>query len=128
MLNGVYGSCTNGRIEDLRAAAAIPEGQEDSGRVRAMRRYPVRALCARKPRKKGLGADLIDCRPFEWASGVVQCVLAMNPISFAGEPFCAEPVNRNFEGRQGRGDAPSDEPAMAAGSWVTGHLTDVARK
>jgi 3-isopropylmalate/(R)-2-methylmalate dehydratase large subunit len=95
------GSCTNGRIEDLRAAAADPEGQEGRPGVRAMV-VPGSGLVRAQAEEEGLAQIFIDAG-FEWRLAGCSMCLAMNPDQLAPGERCAATSNRNFEGRQGRG-------------------------
>jgi len=118
------GSCTNSRIEDLRAAAAIVEGRRVASSVRAMvvpGSFKVRADAERE------GLDRIfTAAGFEWRGAGCSMCLGMNPDILAPGERCASTSNRNFEGRQGRGGRTHlMSPAMAAAAAVTGRLTDV---
>jgi 3-isopropylmalate/(R)-2-methylmalate dehydratase large subunit len=118
------GSCTNGRIEDLRAAARDPQGQEDR-RANAPWSCPARALSEGAGGGRGLAQIFIDAG-FEWRLAGCSMCLAMNPDQLSPGERCAATSNRNFEGRQGRGGRTHlMSPAMAAAAAVTGHLTDV---
>jgi 3-isopropylmalate/(R)-2-methylmalate dehydratase large subunit len=118
------GSCTNSRIEDLRAAAAIVEGRRVASSVRAMvvpGSFQVRADAERE----GLDRVFRDAG-FEWRGAGCSMCLGMNPDILAPGERCASTSNRNFEGRQGRGGRTHlMSPAMAAAAAVTGRLTDV---
>jgi 3-isopropylmalate/(R)-2-methylmalate dehydratase large subunit len=114
------GSCTNGRIEDLRAAAAILKGKKIAPGMRAMV-VPGSGLVRAQAEEEGLAQIFIDAG-FEWR--LAGC--SMNPDQLAPGERCAATSNRNFEGRQGRGGRTHLlSPAMAAAAAVTGHLTDV---
>jgi 3-isopropylmalate/(R)-2-methylmalate dehydratase large subunit len=118
------GSCTNSRIEDLRAAAAIIEGRRVASSVRAMvvpGSFQVRADAERE------GLDRIfTAAGFEWRGAGCSMCLGMNPDILEPGERCASTSNRNFEGRQGRGGRTHlMSPAMAAAAAVTGRLTDV---
>jgi 3-isopropylmalate/(R)-2-methylmalate dehydratase large subunit len=118
------GSCTNGRIEDLRAAAAILKGKKIKDGLRAMV-VPGSGLVRAQAEKEGL-ADIFKEAGFEWRLAGCSMCLAMNPDQLAPEERCAATSNRNFEGRQGRGGRTHlMSPAMAAAAAVTGRLTDV---
>jgi 3-isopropylmalate/(R)-2-methylmalate dehydratase large subunit len=118
------GSCTNGRIEDLRAAAAILKGKKIAPGVRAMV-VPGSGLVRAQAEEEGLAQIFIDAG-FEWRLAGCSMCLAMNPDQLAPGERCAATSNRNFEGRQGRGGRTHlMSPAMAAAAAVTGHLTDV---
>ena len=118
------GSCTNGRIEDLRAAAAILKGKKIKDGMRAMV-VPGSGLVRLQAEEEGLAQIFIDAG-FEWRRAGCSMCLAMNPDQLAPGERCAATSNRNFEGRQGRGGRTHlMSPAMAAAAAVTGHLTDV---
>jgi 3-isopropylmalate/(R)-2-methylmalate dehydratase large subunit len=117
------GSCTNGRIEDLRAAAAILKGKKIAV-TRAMV-VPGSGLVRAQAEEEGLAQIFIDAG-FEWRMAGCSMCLAMNPDQLAPGERCAATSNRNFEGRQGRGGRTHlMSPAMAAAAAITGHLTDV---
>jgi 3-isopropylmalate/(R)-2-methylmalate dehydratase large subunit len=118
------GSCTNGRIEDLRAAAAILKGKKKKDGIRAMV-VPGSGLVRAQAEEEGLAQIFIDAG-FEWRLAGCSMCLAMNPDQLAPGERCAATSNRNFEGRQGRGGRTHlMSPAMAAAAAITGHLTDV---
>ena len=118
------GSCTNGRIEDLRAAAAILKGRRLAPGVRGMV-VPGSGLVRAQAEEEGLAQVFIDAG-LEWRLAGCSMCLAMNPDQLAPGERCAATSNRNFEGRQGRGGRTHlMSPAMAAAAAVTGHLTDV---
>ena len=118
------GSCTNGRIEDLRAAAAILKGKKIKDGIRAMV-VPGSGLVRLQAEEEGL-ADIFKQAGFEWRLAGCSMCLAMNPDQFQPGERCAATSNRNFEGRQGRGGRTHlMSPAMAAAAAVTGRLTDV---
>ncbi len=118
------GSCTNGRIEDLRAAAEILKGKKIKDGLRAMV-VPGSGLVRAQAEEEGL-ADIFKDAGFEWRLAGCSMCLAMNPDQLAPEERCAATSNRNFEGRQGRGGRTHlMSPAMAAAAAVTGRLTDV---
>jgi 3-isopropylmalate/(R)-2-methylmalate dehydratase large subunit len=118
------GSCTNGRIEDLRAAAAIVEGRRVAGRVSAMvvpGSGPVKA----QAEAEGLDA-IFKAAGFEWREPGCSMCLAMNPDKLAPGERCASTSNRNFEGRQGhKGRTHLVSPVMAAAAAVAGRFVDV---
>ncbi|MEM9638387.1 MAG: aconitase family protein, partial [Pseudomonadota bacterium] len=117
------GSCTNGRIEDLRAAAAILKGKK-IGVKRAMV-VPGSGLVRAQAEEEGL-ADIFKEAGFEWRLAGCSMCLAMNPDQLQPGERCAATSNRNFEGRQGRGGRTHlMSPAMAAAAAITGKLTDV---
>ncbi|MDG4649433.1 3-isopropylmalate dehydratase large subunit [Roseibacterium sp. SDUM158017] len=118
------GSCTNGRIEDLRAAAAILKGRKIKEGLRAMV-VPGSGLVRAQAEEEGL-ADIFKEAGFEWRLAGCSMCLAMNPDQLSPGERCAATSNRNFEGRQGRGGRTHlMSPAMAAAAAVTGRLTDV---
>jgi len=118
------GSCTNGRIEDLRAAAAILKGKKIRDGLRAMV-VPGSGLVRAQAEEEGL-ADIFKEAGFEWRLAGCSMCLAMNPDQLSPGERCAATSNRNFEGRQGRGGRTHlMSPAMAAAAAVTGRLTDV---
>ncbi|WP_071675522.1 3-isopropylmalate dehydratase large subunit [Nioella nitratireducens] len=118
------GSCTNGRIEDLRAAAAVLKGKKIKDGIRAMV-VPGSGLVRAQAEEEGL-ADIFKEAGFEWRLAGCSMCLAMNPDQLSPGERCAATSNRNFEGRQGRGGRTHlMSPAMAAAAAVTGHLTDV---
>ena len=118
------GSCTNGRIEDLRAAAAILKGKKIKDGIRAMI-VPGSGLVRAQAEEEGL-AEIFIAAGFEWRLAGCSMCLAMNPDQLQPGERCAATSNRNFEGRQGRGGRTHlMSPAMAAAAAVTGRLTDV---
>ncbi|MEO0774197.1 MAG: 3-isopropylmalate dehydratase large subunit [Pseudomonadota bacterium] len=118
------GSCTNGRIEDLRAAADILRGKKIKDGVRGMV-VPGSGLVRLQAEKEGI-ADVFKEAGFEWRLAGCSMCLGMNPDQLAPGERCAATSNRNFEGRQGRGGRTHlMSPAMAAAAAVTGRLTDV---
>ena len=118
------GSCTNGRIEDLRAAAAILKCKKVKQGMRAMV-VPGSGLVRAQAEAEGLAQIFLDAG-FEWRLAGCSMCLAMNPDQLAPGERCAATSNRNFEGRQGRGGRTHLlSPAMAAAAAITGHLTDV---
>ena len=118
------GSCTNGRIEDLRAAAEILKGKKIKDGMRAMV-VPGSGLVRAQAEEEGL-ADIFKEAGFEWRLAGCSMCLAMNPDQLQPGERCAATSNRNFEGRQGRGGRTHLlSPAMAAAAAITGRLTDV---
>ncbi|KIC46262.1 isopropylmalate isomerase [Ruegeria sp. ANG-S4] len=118
------GSCTNGRIEDLRAAAEILKGKKIKDGMRAMV-VPGSGLVRAQAEEEGL-ADIFKDAGFEWRLAGCSMCLAMNPDQLQPGERCAATSNRNFEGRQGRGGRTHLlSPAMAAAAAITGRLTDV---
>ena len=117
------GSCTNGRIEDLRAAAEILKGQKI--KVKRAMVVPGSGLVRAQAEEEGLAQIFLDAG-FEWRLAGCSMCLAMNPDQLAPGERCAATSNRNFEGRQGRGGRTHlVSPAMAAAAAITGRLTDV---
>src|SRR5579863_6145651 len=118
------GSCTNGRIEDLRVAAAMVEGKTVSGRVNAMV-VPGSGLVKEQAEAEGLD-KIFKAAGFEWREPGYSMCLAMNPDRLAPGERCASTSNRNFEGRQGfKGRTHLVSPAMAAAAAVAGHFVDI---
>jgi 3-isopropylmalate/(R)-2-methylmalate dehydratase large subunit len=118
------GSCTNGRIEDLRAAAQIIDGYHVATTVRAMV-VPGSQAVKRQAEDEGLDT-VFKTAGFEWREPGCSMCLGMNPDILSPGERCASTSNRNFEGRQGRGGRTHLlSPQMAAAAAITGHLTDV---
>ena len=118
------GSCTNGRIEDLRAAAAVVNGKTVNGRVNAMV-VPGSGLVKAQAEAEGLDKIFLAAG-FEWREPGCSMCLAMNPDRLAPGERCASTSNRNFEGRQGfKGRTHLVSPAMAAAAAIAGHFVDV---
>jgi 3-isopropylmalate/(R)-2-methylmalate dehydratase large subunit len=118
------GSCTNGRIEDIRAAAAIAKGRKVAPGVRALV-VPGSGIVKLQAESEGLDTILLDAG-FEWREPGCSMCLGMNPDKLTKGQRCASTSNRNFEGRQGPGGRTHLlSPAMAAAAAITGHLTDV---
>ena len=118
------GSCTNGRIEDLRAAAAIVRGRSVAAAVSAMV-VPGSGLVKQQAEAEGLRA-VFEAAGFEWREPGCSLCVAMNDDRLAPGERCASTSNRNFEGRQGIGARTHlMSPAMAAAAAVTGRITDV---
>ncbi len=119
------GSCTNARIEDLRAAAAVVRGRRVSSRIRQAMVVPGSGLVKQQAEKEGLAQVFVDAG-FEWRSPGCSMCLAMNADRLESGERCAATSNRNFEGRQGHGGRTHlVSPAMAAAAAVAGHFTDV---
>ena len=118
------GSCTNGRIEDLRAAAKIANGHHVNANVNAMI-VPGSGLVKEQAEAEGLDKIFIKAG-FEWREPGCSMCLAMNPDKLAPEERCASTSNRNFEGRQGhKGRTHLVSPAMAAAAAIAGHFVDI---
>jgi len=118
------GSCTNGRIEDLRAAAKIAAGKHVAASVNAMV-VPGSGLVKAQAEAEGLDA-IFRAAGFEWREPGCSMCLAMNPDRLAPGERCASTSNRNFEGRQGyKGRTHLVSPAMAAAAAIAGHFVDI---
>jgi 3-isopropylmalate/(R)-2-methylmalate dehydratase large subunit len=118
------GSCTNGRIEDLRAAAKIAEGRKVSGHVNALV-VPGSGLVKEQAEAEGLDKIFLAAG-FEWREPGCSMCLAMNPDRLAPGERCASTSNRNFEGRQGfKGRTHLVSPAMAAAAAIAGRFVDL---
>jgi len=118
------GSCTNGRIEDMRAAAAVAKGRRVAPGVRAMV-VPGSGIVKQQAEAEGIDRILIEAG-FEWREPGCSMCLGMNPDKLTPGQRCASTSNRNFEGRQGPGGRTHlVSPAMAAAAAVTGRLADV---
>ena len=118
------GSCTNSRIEDLRAAAAVAEGRQVAAGVAAMV-VPGSGLVKDQAEAEGLDV-IFRAAGFDWREPGCSMCLAMNPDKLQPGERCASTSNRNFEGRQGRGGRTHlMSPAMAAAAAIAGHIIDV---
>ena len=118
------GSCTNGRIEDLREVAKLVEGRQTAGRVHAMI-VPGSGLVKEQAEAEGLDRIFTEAG-FEWREPGCSMCLAMNADRLEPGERCASTSNRNFEGRQGRGGRTHlMSPVMAAAAAIAGHITDV---
>ena len=118
------GSCTNGRIEDLRDVARGAKGRKVADGVRAMI-VPGSGLVKAQAEAEGIADTLVEAG-FEWREPGCSMCLAMNTDKLEPGERCASTTNRNFQGRQGRdGRTHLVSPAMAAAAAVTGRLTDV---
>ena len=118
------GSCTNSRIEDLRAAAATVKGYQVASSVDAMV-VPGSGQVKRQAEKEGLDKVFIEAG-FDWREAGCSMCLAMNPDKLEPGQRCASTSNRNFEGRQGRGGRTHlVSPAMAAAAAISGHFVDI---
>ena len=119
------GSCTNSRIEDLRAAAAVAKGRHIAGNIRQALVVPGSGLVKRQAEVEGLDRIFLEAG-FEWREPGCSMCLAMNPDKVPPGERCASTSNRNFVGRQGPGARTHlVSPAMAAAAAVTGRLADV---
>jgi len=118
------GSCTNGRIEDLRAVARMVEGRKVHANVNAMV-VPGSGLVKQQAEQEGIDKVLIAAG-FDWREPGCSMCLAMNPDRLAPHERCASTSNRNFEGRQGfKGRTHLVSPAMAAAAAIEGHFVDI---
>jgi 3-isopropylmalate/(R)-2-methylmalate dehydratase large subunit len=118
------GSCTNGRIEDIRAVARIAKGRKVAENVRALV-VPGSGLVKKQAEEEGLDKILLEAG-FEWREPGCSMCLAMNADKLEPGQRCASTSNRNFEGRQGRGGRTHlMSPAMAAAAAITGKITDI---
>jgi len=118
------GSCTNGRIEDIRAVAAIAKGRKVAANVNAMV-VPGSGLVKEMAEAEGLDKILVEAG-FDWRDPGCSMCLAMNEDKLTVGERCASTSNRNFEGRQGKGGRTHlVSPAMAAAAAIAGHLADV---
>ncbi|HEX2561823.1 3-isopropylmalate dehydratase large subunit [Phenylobacterium sp.] len=118
------GSCTNSRIEDLRAAAKIVEGRKVAPHVRALV-VPGSGLVKAQAEEEGLD-EIFKAAGFDWREPGCSMCLGMNPDRLAPGERCASTSNRNFEGRQGRGGRTHlMSPPMAAAAAIAGHIADV---
>ena len=120
------GSCTNGRIEDLRLAAELLKGKKIAANVSAMV-VPGSGLVKEQAEKEGLD-QIFKEAGFEWREPGCSMCLGMNPDQLKPKERCASTSNRNFEGRQGRGGRTHlVSPGMAIAAAIKGHLTDVRK-
>jgi 3-isopropylmalate/(R)-2-methylmalate dehydratase large subunit len=118
------GSCTNARVEDLRAAAGLVRGQRVHPKVRAMV-VPGSVSVKRQAESEGLDA-IFKAAGFEWRDAGCSMCLGMNPDVLGPGERCASTSNRNFEGRQGSGGRTHLlSPPMAAAAAIAGHIVDV---
>jgi 3-isopropylmalate/(R)-2-methylmalate dehydratase large subunit len=119
------GSCTNSRIEDLRAAAAVARGRRVAGNVKQALVVPGSGLVKAQAEREGLD-KVFQAAGFEWREPGCSMCLAMNADRLAAGERCASTSNRNFEGRQGKGGRTHlVSPAMAAAAAIAGHFVDV---
>jgi 3-isopropylmalate/(R)-2-methylmalate dehydratase large subunit len=119
------GSCTNGRIEDMRAAAVIAKGRKVAANVTSAMVVPGSGLVKEQAEAEGLDKIFVEAG-FEWREPGCSMCLAMNADRLEPGERCASTSNRNFEGRQGRGGRTHlMSPAMAAAAAIAGHLVDV---
>ena len=119
------GSCTNSRIEDLRAAAAVVKGRKIADTIKLAMVVPGSGLVKRQAEQEGLDRIFLDAG-FEWREPGCSMCLGMNADRLGAGERCASTSNRNFEGRQGQGGRTHlVSPAMAAAAAVAGHFVDV---
>ena len=119
------GSCTNSRLEDLRAAAQVVKGRQVASNIRLAMVVPGSGLVKRQAEEEGLSQIFIDAG-FDWREPGCSMCLGMNPDQLAPGERCASTSNRNFEGRQGRGGRTHlVSPAMAAAAAIAGRFVDV---
>ncbi|ORF28668.1 3-isopropylmalate dehydratase large subunit [Snodgrassella alvi] len=119
------GSCTNGRIEDLRIAASVAEGHHKADNVKRVLIVPGSGLVKQQAEAEGLD-KIFTAAGFEWREPGCSMCLAMNADRLQPQERCASTSNRNFEGRQGNGGRTHlVSPAMAAAAAIAGHFTDV---
>jgi 3-isopropylmalate/(R)-2-methylmalate dehydratase large subunit len=122
------GSCTNGRIEDMRAAAAVAKGGKVAANVMLALVVPGSGLVKQQAEQEGLDKIFIAAG-FEWRDPGCSMCLAMNDDKLASGERCASTSNRNFEGRQGQGGRTHlVSPAMAAAAAIAGHFVDVSKQ
>ncbi len=121
------GSCTNSRIEDLRAAAAVAKGRKKAANVQQVLIVPGSGIVKRQAEAEGLDKVFIAAG-FEWREPGCSMCLAMNADRLAPGERCASTSNRNFEGRQGAGGRTHlVSPAMAAAAAIAGHFVDIRK-
>ena len=121
------GSCTNARIEDLRAAAEVVKGKKISPNLKRAMIVPGSGLVKQRAESEGLDKIFVDAG-FEWREAGCSMCLGMNPDILSPRERCASTSNRNFEGRQGAlGRTHLVSPVMAAAAALTGKLTDVRK-
>ena len=119
------GSCTNARIEDLRAAAAVVRGRKKATSIKQVLVVPGSGLVKEQAEREGLDV-IFKAAGFEWRDPGCSMCLAMNPDRLQPGEHCASTSNRNFEGRQGNGGRTHlVSPAMAAAAAIAGHFVDV---
>jgi 3-isopropylmalate/(R)-2-methylmalate dehydratase large subunit len=119
------GSCTNSRIEDLRAAAKVVEGRRVAPNIKLALVVPGSGLVKAQAEREGLD-QIFTAAGFEWRQPGCSMCLGMNEDQLAAGERCASTSNRNFEGRQGAGGRTHlVSPAMAAAAAIAGHFVDV---
>jgi 3-isopropylmalate/(R)-2-methylmalate dehydratase large subunit len=121
------GSCTNGRIEDMRAAAAVAKGKKVAANVKLAMVVPGSGLVKLQAEQEGLDKIFVAAG-FEWRDPGCSMCLAMNDDKLSSGERCASTSNRNFEGRQGQGGRTHlVSPEMAAAAAIAGHFVDVSK-
>jgi 3-isopropylmalate/(R)-2-methylmalate dehydratase large subunit len=121
------GSCTNSRIEDLRAAAAVVKGRRVASSVKLAMVVPGSGLVKTQAEREGLDRVFREAG-FQWREPGCSMCLGMNPDRLEAGERCASTSNRNFEGRQGPGGRTHlVSPAMAAAAAIAGHFVDIRR-
>jgi len=121
------GSCTNSRIEDLRAAASVVKGKRVASNIKLAMVVPGSGLVKAQAEKEGLDRIFRDAG-FEWREPGCSMCLGMNPDRLDSGERCASTSNRNFEGRQGAGGRTHlVSPMMAAAAAIAGHFVDIRR-
>ena len=119
------GSCTNSRIEDIRAAAEVVKGRKVAASIKQAMVVPGSGLVKKQAEEEGLDQVFLDAG-FEWREPGCSMCLAMNADKLQPGEHCASTSNRNFEGRQGNGGRTHlVSPAMAAAAAIAGHFVDV---
>ncbi|MCG8036810.1 MAG: aconitase family protein, partial [Candidatus Thiodiazotropha taylori] len=119
------GSCTNSRIEDLRAAAQVAKGQQVASNVKLALIVPGSGLVKAQAEQEGLDKIFVEAG-FEWREPGCSMCLAMNADRLESGERCASTSNRNFEGRQGQGGRTHlVSPAMAAAAAIHGHFVEI---
>ena len=119
------GSCTNSRIEDIRAAAEVAKGKKVASSIKQAMVVPGSGLVKAQAEAEGLDKILMEAG-FEWREPGCSMCLAMNADKLQPGEHCASTSNRNFEGRQGNGGRTHlVSPAMAAAAAIAGHFVDV---
>jgi 3-isopropylmalate/(R)-2-methylmalate dehydratase large subunit len=126
MLDRIFiGSCTNSRIEDLRAAAAVVQGKKVAESIKQALVVPGSGLVQEQAEQEGLNKIFTDAG-FEWREPGCSMCLAMNSDKLGEGEHCASTSNRNFEGRQGFGGRTHlVSPVMAAAAAIAGHFVDI---
>lgn len=119
------GSCTNSRIEDIRAAAEVVKGRKVAASIKQAMVVPGSGLVKKQAEEEGLDQVFLEAG-FEWREPGCSMCLAMNADKLQPGEHCASTSNRNFEGRQGNGGRTHlVSPAMAAAAAIAGHFVDV---